>query len=162
MAESYDAAIRRRLGVINDMGASATGFAQQAAVRRPTYDGGATMRQPVYGGGQTMRQPGGNYSGAGGPQYRGPKGNQTALIAFGRWLQSQGYTVGENPAFGRVGTHSKGSRHYSGRAIDVNRGAGTSRREQAYLDKIAKYAALYGLRTIWRKPGHFNHAHFDY
>lgn len=158
MAENYDSAIRRRLGVINDMGASATGFAQQAAMRQPGVTD-SPMRMPGnVNQGASMRMPGG----PGGSGYTGPRGNQQALLNFGRYLQSQGYTVGENPAFGHVGTHSKGSRHYSGRAIDVNHGAGTSRREQAYLDKIVGLAKLYGLRSIWRQKDHFNHAHFDY
>lgn len=84
------------------------------------------------------------------------------LVAFGRWLQSKGYTVGEHPAFGRVGTHSPGSAHYSGRAIDVNRGAGTSSREQAYLRPIVAIARQKGFKTIFMAPGHYNHAHIQY
>lgn len=147
MAEAYDAAIRRRLSLVDQMGAGANNYARQAAMRQPTS----------YGGGSSAGQ-------SGGPNYNGSRGSQQSLIAFGKWLQGQGFRVSENPAFGngRVGTHTKGSRHYSGRAIDVNFAPGTSRREQEALDRIVGYASKYGLRTIWRKPGHFNHAHFDY
>lgn len=154
MAEAYDAAIRRRLSTIDSMGQSAMGFARQRAQ-------GESMRQPAdFGaGGPMMRQPGGQ-----GGSYRGPRGNQAALIAFGKMLEGRGFRVSENPAFGngRVGRHTQGSRHYSGRAIDVNRYPGTSRREQQAIDQIVGLAKGYGLRTIWRQKDHFNHAHFDY
>jgi hypothetical protein len=158
MAEGYDQAIRRRLGIINEMGGAATGnMQQQIAARRPAFD--TTVRQPVYGGGESMRRPGGH-------QYNGPRGNQQALINFGKFLQSQGFRISENSYFngGRRVTsgHSKNSRHYSDRAIDVNRYPGTSRREQEAIDRIVGLASLYGLRSIWRKKDHFNHAHFDY
>src|SRR5215203_6183044 len=91
MAENYDAAIRRRLGIINDMGASATGMMQ-----RQVASGGQTMRQPGFQSGQPMRMMSG---GAGGQQYTGPRGNQQALINFGKYLQSQGFKVSENSYF---------------------------------------------------------------
>jgi hypothetical protein len=157
MAEAYDAAMRRRLGLINEMGGAQTSASQQIAARRPAFDN--NMRQPVYDGGATMRRPGGH-------SYNGPRGNQEALINFGRYLQSQGFRISENSYFngGRriTGGHSKNSRHYSDRAIDVNFAPGTSRREQQAIDRIVGLASLYGLRSIWRKPDHFNHAHFDF
>ena len=93
----------------------------------------------------------------------GPAGGRSiaALVAFGRWLQSKGYSVTEHPSFGGVGVHSPGSLHYSGRAIDVNRGAGTSSREQAYLRQIIGPAHARGFRTIFMAPGHYNHAHIS-
>ena len=98
----------------------------------------------------------GSYSGPGG-------GNAGSLIAFGRWLQRNGYNVAEHPAFGGVrGVHTLGSKHYSGRAIDVNKGAGTSSREQAELRKIVGPAHAAGLRTLFMVPGHYNHLHADY
>lgn len=159
MAEAYDAAIRRRLGLINDMGSSATSAMQQHVARRPGMIGG--------GGGAPPPDAGlGSYSGAGGHRYAGPRGNEQALINFGKYLQGQGFRISEHPYFngGRrvTGGHSKGSRHYSNRAIDVNFAPGTSRREQQAIDRIVGLAQLYGLRSIWRKPDHFNHAHFDF
>lgn len=89
-------------------------------------------------------------------------GSQGALVQFGRLLQSLGYTVSENPAFGGVhAVHVRGSQHYRGNAIDVNRGAGTSAREQNYLRKIIPEAHRRGFRTIFMTSGHYNHAHID-
>lgn len=158
MAEAYDAAMRRRLETINSMGDSATKFAQRGMeVRRPFLGGDTTS-------GDMMRRP--VYTGRGGNSYSGPRGNHQALINFGKFLQSQGFRISENSYFngGRriTGGHTKGSRHYSDRAIDVNFAPGTSRREQEAIDRIVGLAQLYGLRSIWRKPGHFNHAHFDF
>jgi hypothetical protein len=109
----------------------------------------------LFGGGDENAPGGGSpYTGRGG-------GNIATLVSFGRWLQSLGYTVSEHPAFGGVsmGAHVPGSAHYSGRAIDVNRGAGTSRAEQSWLAKIIGPAHAAGLRTIFMAPGHYNHAH---
>lgn len=84
------------------------------------------------------------------------------LLAFARWLQSKGYHISEHPLFGGVtrGAHVPGSWHYKGQAIDVNadnfRGG-----EVAAIDRIWRFARAYGLRTIWRSPGHWDHAHFD-
>lgn len=85
------------------------------------------------------------------------------LVAFGRRIQAMGYDVGSHPAFGGIswGAHGKTSLHYSGQAIDVNKGAGTSPQEQAALSQIVPLARQYGLRTIFMSPGHYNHAHFD-
>lgn len=157
MAEAYDAAIRRRLETINSMGMGATNFARQKAeMRRPAIDN--TVRRPAFND-ESMRRPGGH-------QYNGPRGNQQALINFGKFLQSQGFRISENSYFngGRriTGGHAPNSRHYSDRAIDVNRYPGTSRREQQAIDQIVGLAQLYGLRSIWRKKDHYGHAHFDY
>jgi phage-related protein len=51
----------------------------------------------------------------------GPGQGGGTLIALGHALQSMGFQVSENPAFGGVSpVHAKGSYHYLGRAIDVN------------------------------------------
>ncbi len=85
------------------------------------------------------------------------------IVALGRWLQSQGISVTEHPAFGGVrGKHSATGGHYTGRAIDVNAGAGTSAREQAILDRYAPLIRAQGFKVIWRAPGHFNHLHASY
>jgi hypothetical protein len=159
MAEAYDAAMRRRLGIINDMGSSATDLLQQR-MRMPGNVGEGVRSPGNFG--QAVRRPGS----IGGHSYNGPRGNEQGLINFGKFLQSQGFRISEHPYFngGRrvTGGHTKGSRHYSNRAIDVNFAPGTSRREQQAIDRIVGLASLYGLRSIWRKPDHYGHAHFDF
>ena len=82
-----------------------------------------------------------------------------------RWLQSHGVRITEFKAWGqRVGKHSNGSLHYSGRAFDANAGpGGENATEKAIFDRLvpqlnAKFPAL---RTLWRIPHHFNHLHVD-
>lgn len=95
----------------------------------------------------------------GGPVLRFAEGG---LVAFGRRIQGMGYDVSEHPLFGGVApVHGRTSLHYSGQAIDVNKGAGTSPAEQAALGQIVPMAKDYGLRTIFMVKDHFNHAHFD-
>lgn len=62
-----------------------------------------------------------------------------SIVEVGRMLQSMGATVSEHPAFGGVGTHSVGSMHYSGRAIDVNFAPGESAAEKAKLNALAAW-----------------------
>lgn len=85
------------------------------------------------------------------------------LVEFGRLLQSKQFRVSEHPAFGGVrGRHSKNSYHYRNQAIDVNYGPGGQNAiEMKAIDAIVGLAKEYGLRSIWRTDGHFNHAHFD-
>ena len=101
------------------------------------------------------------------PKEAAQKFNTGGLVAFGRHLQRQGYAVGEHPAFGGVrGRHAstaQGGLHYIGGAIDVNAdhfpGGEMSAIDRLVASKIARQ--LYGLRTTWRYPGHYDHAHFD-
>jgi hypothetical protein len=59
-----------------------------------------------------------------------------ALVQGGRYLQSLGFEVGENPEFGGVSpVHAPGSYHYQGRAIDVNWPGGGAA-ELAHLREI--------------------------
>ena len=87
------------------------------------------------------------------------------LVAFGKLLKKRGFRVSEHPAFGGVHpVHAKNSWHYKAGAIDVNWGpGGQSRAEMKKFDALIKsgLARSYGLRSIWRYPGHYNHAHFD-
>lgn len=165
MAEAYDQALRRRLSLINDWGADSTQMANRAAQSRAAQGTWLdnVMRQPGFQGGG-MRQPGfqsGDIRG-----YNGPRGNQQALIAFGKMIQGLGGRVSEHSAFngGRriTGGHSKNSRHYSDRALDINFGPGTSKREQQLIDKYVHLAKQYGLKSLWRVPDHFNHWHVHY
>ena len=83
----------------------------------------------------------------------------SGIVALGRQLQREGYTVGEHPAFGGVApVHVNGSYHYRGLAIDVNGGPGG---EPGSLDAL--YARLQGkpgvVELLWRVKGHFDHLH---
>lgn len=91
---------------------------------------------------------------------------EQSLINFGRWLQGQGYHVGEHPLFGGVhpGAHlptSQGGLHYVGKAIDVNYDGYGQARENRALDAIIAAAERVNLGYIWRSSGHYDHAHFD-
>jgi hypothetical protein len=46
-------------------------------------------------------------------------GRRVSIVDAGKLLQQAGLRVREHPEFGGVGGHSKGSLHYSGRALDV-------------------------------------------
>ena len=83
------------------------------------------------------------------------------LLALGKYLQSQGYQVGENKAFGsgRVGVHAKNSNHYSGNAIDVN--WGNSAQEKGKINSILGLIKQYRLGDIWQTPGHYDHIHIS-
>jgi SLT domain-containing protein len=89
--------------------------------------------------------------------------NGGTLIKAGKHLRQLGYSVAEGPApFGPVHrVHTANSAHYRGLALDINHGAGTSRAEQAALDRIVPYLKGLGLRVIWRAPGHYNHLHTE-
>ena len=82
-----------------------------------------------------------------------------------KWWQKKGTRITEFKAWGqRVGTHSKNSLHYSGRAFDANYGpGGENATEKAFFDKwIPVFRKEFPkIGVIWRAPGHYNHAHFD-
>jgi hypothetical protein len=141
---NYQDAIRRRLTLIDQRGDIARDSWQQRFA--PRFD-----RSNIGVGGYTPVP----FNGKGGG------GNEAALVAFAKSLQRRGYRVSEHPSFGGVtmGAHTKNSAHYSGRAFDLNRYPGTSGREQRAIDKIIGEAARYGLKSIWRAPNHYNHAH---
>lgn len=96
----------------------------------------------------------------------GSGGGASGLMGFAHELQSMGVRISEHPLFGGVtpGGHMVGSKHYSGRAFDANYGAGTSAREQAFFDNVIAQgmAKKFGVKTLWRVPGHFNHLHAEY
>jgi hypothetical protein len=89
-----------------------------------------------------------------------PVGPRRDVVSIGRWLQSLGFHVAEHPQFGGVspGSHTAGSFHYSGRAIDVNWPVPSQ--EPAMLDRIMPLLrALNPLELLWRTAGHFDHLH---
>lgn len=135
MTNPFQDAMMRRLNIIGDMG-----------------------QMPIMPHSQSVTPQQG--IGGAAPSGTGESGMK-GLLDFGHFLQSKGFRVSEHPAFGGVEpVHVKNSDHYSGHAFDVNYAPGTSAREQAAIDKILKYAQQYGMKYIWRAPGHFNHAHF--
>jgi TP901 family phage tail tape measure protein len=95
-----------------------------------------------------------------GPTSGSATAGSSALVAFGRKLQAMGVRVAEHPAFGGVApVHTRGSKHYSGRAIDINTRAGTSSAEQRELAPLVRMAQAAGFQTIFMAPGHYGHAH---
>lgn len=86
-----------------------------------------------------------------------------SIVALGYQLQGEGLRVSEHPAFGGVHhVHAHHSAHYSGRAIDVNVGAGVVEAHSRYahrFDAIAANLRSRGYKVLWRVPGHFNHIH---
>lgn len=163
----YDAALRRRLSIINGIGDTATQAAQSMHTV-PWADNPVRSAYPNTVSAQPMGSPtlGGYVNSPSGRvfQYNGPRHNEAALVNFGRLLQQMGFKVSENSHFGGVtqGAHVKNSKHYLDEAIDVNWAPGTSRAEQRKLAGIVPLARYYGLSDIFMQPGHYNHAHFDF
>src|SRR5215207_4386178 len=88
------------------------------------------------------------------------------MVALGRFLQEQGFVVGENAAFGPVGAHDPRGYHYrcgNRGAIDVNFGppGDLVKPETDAVDPIIAPLRELGFRTIWRAAGHYNHLHID-
>jgi hypothetical protein len=88
------------------------------------------------------------------------------VIKLGKFLQEQGFVVGENAAFGPVGKHDAGGYHYkcdNKGALDVNFGGpgDFDPLEVKAVDPIIADLRRLGFRTIWRAPGHNNHLHVD-
>ncbi len=84
------------------------------------------------------------------------------IVGLGRQLQSQGYQVGEHPAFGGVGGgHAPAGYHPKGMAIDVNADGRGQAYENQRLDAL--YSRLKGMagvvELLWRTAGHFDHLH---
>jgi hypothetical protein len=151
LALPFQDALTRRLGIIQQLGLDATEQntnrlarqrAQQQALQTAASSAAPTNR--------------------GASNYSGP----ARWEDFGLELQRRGFKVSENPDprfGGKVGTHTKGSRHYSGRAFDVNAAPGTSAAEQRKLREAVALARQYGIpQTIFMAPGHYGHAHFGW
>ena len=87
------------------------------------------------------------------------------IVAIGKWLQSQGIRVSENPAFGKVNAVHRGRGHYEGRAIDVNVGHGMVEANDKVwgpkFDEIAQQLRAKGYTVLWRSAGHYNHMHVE-
>jgi hypothetical protein len=89
------------------------------------------------------------------------------VVTLGKFLQEQGFSVGENNAFGGVApVHTGGSFHYQcgGRgALDVNYGGpgDLDPLEVRAVDPVIAPLRELGFRTIWRAAGHYNHLHVD-
>ena len=89
------------------------------------------------------------------------------VVTLGRFLQEQGFSVGENNAFGGVApVHTEGSFHYQcggHGALDVNFGppGDLVKPETDAVDPVIEPLNDLGFRTIWRAAGHYNHLHID-
>ena len=86
------------------------------------------------------------------------------IVSLGSFLQSNGFQVGEHPAFGGVcsnGCHTDGSWHYRNGALDVNFGAGQSAAEMAAIDPLIPHLRELGYGIIWRSEDHWDHLHVD-
>lgn len=149
---AFDDAIKRRLGIIQSIGTDAT-EQQGARLARQRAQERAAQAATAIG---SLPQGNNSANSSGGARWED----------FGLELQRLGYKVSENPDprfGGRVGKHSEGSPHYSGRAFDVNWAPGTSKAEQDMLRKAAALAKNYGIpQTIFMQPGHYGHAHFGW
>lgn len=92
-----------------------------------------------------------------------PTFSSHSIVALGYHLQGQGFRVSEHPVFGGVHhVHAHHSAHYSGRAIDVNVGAGIVEAYSRYahrFDALAANLRSNGYKVLWRVPGHYNHIH---
>jgi hypothetical protein len=91
------------------------------------------------------------------------------VVKLGRFLQEQGFAVGENKYFGGIqARHEPAGYHYkcdppgSG-ALDVNFGGPGDLvpEEVAAVDPTIGPLRELGFRTIWRASGHYNHLHVD-
>lgn len=103
---------------------------------------------------------------AGIPSSTGTK-TQADLIALGRSLKSQGFSVTEGPPpFGPIGKHSPTGYHYkkgptgvTGLALDINWYPASA--EPAKMDALAPQLVAAGWRVAWRTAGHYDHLHVD-
>lgn len=89
------------------------------------------------------------------------------IVALGRYLQSQGFRVGEHPAFGGVGPgHDPDGYHYDARAIDANYGPpGASAVERGMIARyLPSVVGMAGGRIVenlhpFNDPSHGDHWH---
>lgn len=84
--------------------------------------------------------------------------------AAAKWWQDLGARVSEFGGWGQsvAPVHMKNSRHYAGKAADLNYGV-TGPMEQGFFDKHvgAFRQAFPDINVLWRVPNHFNHMHID-
>lgn len=102
---------------------------------------------------------GGGYSSGGGSYGSGD------IVALGKKLQSEGYTISGHSEFGgqEKGKHAKDSRHYRDMAIDVNAGAGVVEANDPVqgrkFDQLADSLRAAGYSVLWRTKDHYDHLH---
>ena len=89
------------------------------------------------------------------------------MVALGKFLQEQGFVVGENAAFGPVGRPRPAAATTTS-AATAARSTSTSAApgdldplEVNAVDPIIAPLRELGFRTIWRAAGHYNHLHVD-
>lgn len=95
---------------------------------------------------------------------------QADLIALGKSLQAQGFSVTEGPPpFGPIHrVHAPNSYHYrkgetgvEGMALDVNYDKAGQGVENAQMDALAPLLVSQGWRVAWKTTGHYDHLHVD-
>ena len=98
------------------------------------------------------------------PATQGPAGELMSIVDLGKRLQEKGFRIGEHPAFGKVGQHTQGSRHYAGHALDITDwGEGDWKTRTRELGEALRYAVPGaevfhpGYDPVW---GHHEHVHF--
>jgi hypothetical protein len=161
-AMGFDAGTSRSIVASIERGGTAAAAATGQAAAGPgayvSTAGGAPSYAAAAPGAKGKRDgPGRQLQSAGGS--RGGGGVPSQLVSVGRWLQAQGFQVGENPAFGGVHpVHVPGSYHYRGQAIDVN--WPNAAQEPGMLDRIyPMLAAMHPTELLWRVAGHYDHLH---
>lgn len=97
-------------------------------------------------------------------KFRGEGYAGGGIINAGKWWEARGARVGEHSHWGRVGTHSRNSQHYSDNAIDVNYGpGGQNATETRFFDNnLAAFKAAFPWAfVLWKAAGHHDHLHAD-
>ena len=162
-----------------DLGAGAKGLGEEDAEGEAHARGRIELTPVLGSGGSIGPVPGGGGGSTGpAPKISGKEWKQVEekigtgaptcddMVALGRFLQEQGFVVGENAAFGPVGAHDPRGYHYrcgNRGAIDVNFGppGDLVKPETDAVDPIIAPLRELGFRTIWRAAGHYNHLHVD-
>lgn len=140
-----------------------TSSSPQATPSTPMSSAPAATPAPTSTGRTTSATPAASATtSAGSGIPRNDTNDQTAIVRLGRYLQTQGINVSENSAFGSVGEHSRNSRHYSDRAIDLNIVSGRDAdnpQAAARFDALKPQLEAAGYSVLWRTAGHYDHMH---
>jgi len=87
-----------------------------------------------------------------------------SIVDFGKRLQEKGFTIGQHPAFGKVGQHAPESHHYAGHALDItDHGQGDWQKRTRILGEALR-SAVPGAEVFHPGydpvGGHHEHVHF--
>lgn len=110
----------------------------------------------------------GDATGLVGKGYKGESGLQlNSIVAVGKYLEKQGFVIGEHSAWnnGIVEStgHSDGSKHYQDLALDINANqmAGGEKKnlDELYAWLKANKEAFGVSQLLWQTKGHYSHLH---